>query len=116
LNDEFIDKLVKDSKIKQEKLVNTISQELTELDEDALTALLQKLSKSLENLPEEEAKNQKKIGYLLEIIKKSRQILEENKEKTEAQKFLQEIEEKKLFSFSSKENLPKLEKNIDQLK
>jgi DNA polymerase III alpha chain len=116
LTDKFIDDLAKNLKIKQENLTDVLSQELTKLDESALSVLLQKLGENLEKLPEDEAKNEKKINYLLNILKKTRQILEENEKNPEVEKAFQKAEERISLFSPEKEKLPdETNKEIDQL-
>lgn len=61
--------------------------------------------------PEIEKKNQLKTNHLLKIIQKTQQLLQENKEKIEAQKLLQEIEQK----YQIKEPAFEPDQEIDQV-
>lgn len=61
-------------------------------------------------------KNQSKFYYLLDVVKKTQQILEKNKEKTEAQKILQNLEKRLGKDFQNKESAGEQNKEADRLK
>jgi len=56
---------------------------------------------------------QRKIDYLLNIVKKTKQILEKEDKKIEAQKIIQRIEEKTFFLSSEEKCFPKTNKETD---